>query len=129
MRRVWAAMLSVLFSCSLIVPAVIASSASRVPECCRRLGKHHCMMTSGLDKDEPSEPALQNVPDRCPYNLAGWLLPAQGYSPFLTANRMHMALLSSHPAAQTQNEARHCAAFQSATQERGPPTIFSSANS
>jgi hypothetical protein len=43
-RRILATALLVLFSCSLIDPAVFASSdpESNLPACCRRAGKHHC---------------------------------------------------------------------------------------
>ena len=43
MRRLAAILLIGLFSFSLLAPMVWAQSAeSRMPECCRRAGKHHC---------------------------------------------------------------------------------------
>jgi hypothetical protein len=42
MRRVLALPLLALFSFWLIVPALVSSEDSRLPECCRRDGRHRC---------------------------------------------------------------------------------------
>ena len=63
MRRLWAATLVVLFSLSLIGPALSASSPeSNLPACCRRDGKHHCAMMA-MQSAASSGPVLAGA--RC----------------------------------------------------------------
>jgi hypothetical protein len=61
MRRALAIFLMVGFSLPLIAPLFVsAAAASSLPACCRRDGKHHCMMDQG-----PSR--TRSVTEKCPW--------------------------------------------------------------
>ena len=122
-RRALATTLLVLFSFSLIGPGVFAASESPLPECCRRLGQHHCVLMGASAQDESSGAAVKNVGDKCPYFPAGWSLSANGYPLFLGATRIIPTSLASHAAGQTQIEARYHISFSRSSQKRGPPSL------
>jgi len=52
-----------------VSPLAIASAGDPVPECCRRDGKHHCMMMAmaGMGADTAGSPRASTKPDPCPY--------------------------------------------------------------
>jgi hypothetical protein len=122
-QRALATTLLVLFSFSLIGPGVFAASESPLPECCRRLGQHHCVLMGASAQDESSGPALKNAGDKCPFFPVGWSVPANPYPLFLGATRIILTSLVSHPAGQTQIEARYRISFSRSTQKRGPPSL------
>src|SRR6185312_11602448 len=64
MQRGIATVLALLFSFLLILPAFTSSNLT-VPLCCRKDGKHHCMLQSGGRAD--SGPAVAAMAARCPY--------------------------------------------------------------
>src|SRR4029077_12017147 len=101
-QRALAATLLVLFSLSLIGPGVFAASESQLPDCCRRLGKHHCAMIGASTQDESSGTALKNVGDKCPFFPVGWSVSANAYPLFLGATRIIPASLVTYAAGQTQ---------------------------
>src|ERR1700730_5858509 len=123
-RRALATTLLVLFSFSLIGPGVFADSESPLPECCRRLGQHHCVLMGASTQDESSGSALKNAGDKCPFFPVGWSVSANTYPLFLGARRIILTSLVSHPAGQTQIEARHRISFSRSSQKRGPPSLF-----
>jgi hypothetical protein len=63
MRRVFASLLLVLFGFPPIAPALLAHTASGLPACCLRNGKHHCAMAEG---DAPAGMALRANQPKCP---------------------------------------------------------------
>jgi len=123
-QRALAATLLVLFSLSLIGPGVFAASESQLPECCRRLGQHHCVLMGASAQDESSGPALKNGGEKCPYFPVGWSVSANAYPLFLGATRIIPTPLASHAAGQTQIEARYRIPFSRSSQKRGPPSLF-----
>lgn len=65
MRSILVSLSLALLSLSLIAPVLLANSASDLPTCCRRNGKHHCARadmnaTAGM----PARPALRAI--QCP---------------------------------------------------------------
>ena len=50
MRRLLATFLLAMVSIPLIAPALVADSESRLPACCRRMGKHHCAAPVGVEQ-------------------------------------------------------------------------------
>jgi len=120
MRRLWAMLLLVLFSFSLIGPA-FATAESQLPECCRRLGQHHCAMPQGHSPGA----GLRNTADQCPYFPAGPAVPVYRYAPLLSATPAVPVFLVTHPAGQVQSETCHRASFYSSHQKRGPPARIS----
>jgi hypothetical protein len=123
-RRALATTLLVLFSFSLIGPGVFAASESPLPECCRRLGQHHCVLMGASAQDESSGAAVKNVGDKCPFFPVGWSVSANPYPLFLGATRIILTSLVSHAAGPTQIEARYRISFSRSSQKRGPPSLF-----
>jgi len=66
MRRLIASVVLCLIAWGPLSPLAIASAGDPVPECCRRGGKHHCMMAGMMPADDGSH-SLRTVPDPCPY--------------------------------------------------------------
>jgi hypothetical protein len=74
MRRALAIILLAGFSFPLIAPLFASGpSEASLPACCRRNGKHHCMMTSAMTGETSSRD--RSVAEKCPYSpLAGLAL-------------------------------------------------------
>jgi hypothetical protein len=125
MRRTWATLLLVLFSFSLIGPAVFAGSGSQVPQCCSRLGNHHCLMTASVGQQEASGSDIKNIGGKCPYYPLGRAVPAHGKTPLLSSARTIFAFVMTRSAARERTEARYRISFDFSHQKRGPPTFFS----
>lgn len=88
-----------------------ASEAS-VPVCCRRSGKHHCMMSMNSH--------IRTVGERCPFHVlppAAMVVPT--FAP--SASASIFAEVVRHPAVAPQVEARQRISFDRSRQKRGPP--------
>ena len=123
MRRLSAVSLLVLFSFSLMGPAIWAGTESRLPECCRRLGRHHCSMNQNGGQPPSSDSTLTSVSGKCPYFPPGRAVPPQGKASLRGTAQTVIALLVSHSAGLGQTEARHCVSFGRSHPKRGPPTL------
>ena len=121
MRRIWAALLVVVFSFTLIGPDAFAGfTDQKLPPCCRRNGKHHCAMLE--TKRSSTGPAFQL--GRCPLYNAGQTAMAPLHAaevPRLSAG-MFGAVLS-RPTARPQTAALGRAAFDRSIRKRGPPSL------
>jgi hypothetical protein len=117
--------LSVLFSFSLISPAIFASDDSNLPACCRRGGKHHCAMNVADQGSSSSGPSLQADGQKCPNFPKSGAAPAYSKIAFLQTFQTVSGLVLSHPAGQTQTEARYRISFSRSRQKRGPPALLS----
>ena len=137
-QRVSAVLLLVLFNVSLIATFELANSESKLPECCRRAGKHHCstMMGSSMGSmtmqvtmqdamQESSGPAVRPTAGECPYSPRGGPSSPYGKTPLPRAARTVVASLVSHPAGPAQTEARYRVSFSRVRQKRGPPSPLS----
>jgi hypothetical protein len=121
MRRVWATLLTLLFSLSLIIPAVSAADAeSSLPACCRRNGTHHCSLSKG-GTESSSGPAVQ--PTRCSLYPSAKGLPTGRTAAVAKASERIFAGLVAHPATRRQTEARYRISFSRTRQKRGPPSL------
>jgi hypothetical protein len=117
-RRVLAVALLGLFSFSLIAPAVFASEPeSRLPACCRRLGKHHCAM----DAEAGSSPGPSMQPSWCRL-FAGSAVKSLPVAGLLTAVRASIAMVSA-PAYRPSTNAPYQVSYRSTCQKRGPPRL------
>lgn len=68
MKRVIANSLLVILIASLWTPLAVSFEQGSVPACCRRNGKHRCMMVmSGTSSLPGSGPTLRNATPDCPY--------------------------------------------------------------
>jgi hypothetical protein len=126
MQRVSTILLLVVFSLSLITPAMIADSDSKLPACCRKDGQHHCSMLNVEERlERPSGPAIKSVRPQCPLFLKGGAAPASGKAGTMSPGRVFFAAIVSHPTAHAQTEAQYRVSFSRSWQERGPPVLLS----
>lgn len=134
-QRVSAVLLLVLFNFSLIATFALADSESKLPECCRRNGKHHCalmgstvmqtsLMEDGAMQESPGL-AVRPAAEKCPYSPRGGSSSPYGKTPLPRAARTVVASLVSHPAGPAQTEARYRVSFSRVRQKRGPPSPLS----
>jgi hypothetical protein len=133
-QRVSAVLLLVLFNFSLMATFAPTDSESKLAECCRRAGKHHCasmgatmMQASSMENaaQESSGPAVRPAAERCPYSPRGGPSSPLGKNPLPRAARTVVASLVSHPAGPAQTEARYRVSFSRVRQKRGPPSPLS----
>jgi hypothetical protein len=120
MRRIWAAVLVVVFSLALFGPDSFAGFADRkLPSCCRSNGKHHC--ASAQTERGSSGPAFQS--GKCPLFSADQTMPplAAAALPKLSAGIFGVVL--SHPTPHPQTAALGRVAFDRSGQKRGPPSL------
>jgi len=123
-RRAFAIALLVVFSISLIGPALFTDSESQLPECCRRAGQHHCTMTDSSAQDSTSGPAVKSAGGKCPYYPSGWSVSAHQQALGLAGARTIQIALFAHPSGPVQTEARYRLSFNRSSQKRGPPSFF-----
>jgi len=119
MRRAIALFLMLIFSSMLMAPLFASDPEVNLPPCCRRHGKHHCMMQGMQDSDGGR--GLAAVREKCPCFPAAIVAshsmqfqPESGRH-FLAA--AHHATLGVPPA---QPGAR--SAFSRSNPKRGPPS-------
>jgi hypothetical protein len=134
MRRALSFVLPALLSYPLIAPIIIAKSDSNLPACCRRTGQHHCSMpasvsleTMGADVTmaDAGAPAIRPDLARCPnYPVATSFSGESRVASAANAQGIYASLVS-HPAIQTQTEARYRVSFSRSRQKRGPPALLS----
>ena len=119
-RRMLAISLLILFALPLTLPVFGADAAgTSVPACCRRNGKHHCMMSLNSSRNS-SVPTLWQ---KCPSPVtppAVSVLPSFTPSPSASI----FAGVRRHPAAAAQVEARQRVSFDRSRQKRGPPVFI-----
>jgi hypothetical protein len=125
MRRLWAMLLVICFSGSLIAPAAFTSSESQLPDCCRRLGKHHCAIGRAQTQQESSGARVQTTGDACPYFPAGPVVSGHRYTPLLNSSQTDLVSPSSQPGGQVQTEVSRRDWFSRSHQKRGPPALIS----
>jgi hypothetical protein len=126
MRRILAISLLLLFTLPMAAPlfALGSSPDANLPACCRRNGKHHCMMSMEMMQAMLSGTQLRAIPMKCPlYPKA--ITPAQHHELSSNAASLIAAGLISHPALHLQTEARARVARDCARQKRGPPALLS----
>ena len=112
-------MLVLVFSGPLISPMFTGTvDESSLPACCRRNGKHHCMMATMMMGEIPGHLVIA---EKCPYSpYAGLavMLPHAFATNVLRANVRCAAVLA---APVPQAEAGYRISFHRSRQKRGPP--------
>jgi hypothetical protein len=120
-RRLFAISLLLLFSFLLVSP-LLASDAvdASLPACCRRMGKHHCAMSSDVGSQQGKSVSI--VAEKCPCTPA---TPAAFHLAPLAppTDDAIFAGLANHPAIHAQTEAQYRISFDRARQKRGPPSL------
>jgi hypothetical protein len=134
MRRTLASLLPALLSFPLIAPLILANLDAGLPACCRRNGQHHCSMgtmettvTENAMVDPGSSPgsAIRADQSRCSYCLGATSARGESKVAPPSDSQAIFASLASHPAVQTQTEARYRVSFSRSRQKRGPPSLLS----
>jgi len=119
MRRSVAILLALAFSWTLILPVFAASAESNLPACCRKDGKHHCMMQ--MESRSASGDSFVAAGEKCPYfpnSIAA--THVETFAPALS--RTIFAGIIQHPAISPQTEAGYRASYLRSGQKRGPPS-------
>jgi len=120
MRRSIAVALMMLFSWMLIAPLFAPDAEVSLPACCRRNGKHHCMMRM-MERLSGKETGFTSVSEKCPC----WPVSTCAvHSPTFKheAGVRFYAGTVFHPAYAPQTEAQSQFASLRSHQKRGPPT-------
>jgi hypothetical protein len=125
-RRTLSISLLLLFMLPLVSPLFAASAAeANVPACCRRDGKHHCMMAAAIAQRSSSDAGkteTARVQESCPYNptaLAAINLP-------FVSDKIQTAVFAgivSSSARLTQTEVSLRISIDRSHQKRGPPSL------
>jgi hypothetical protein len=121
MRRVFATLLVVVFSGSLIAPALVADSESQLPACCRRLGEHHCA-TVETDRQAGSGPAIRASLKKCPSFPDTSMVRPYGGALSLADGPNTSALVSRGLSLRIQATSLYRATHSRSRQKRGPPS-------
>jgi hypothetical protein len=120
MRRSIALSLVLLFSCLLMAPLFAPDGEANLPACCRRGGKHHCIM-HGMMHIGGKGTGFASVSQKCPC-----LPESTGAVHTATckpeAGQRFYAEILFHPARAPQTGARARISFYRSHQKRGPPT-------
>jgi len=121
MRRIPAILLLVVFSLPLIGPAAWAQTDPQVPECCRRLGRHHCTVPAA-DSQSAGGPAWQPAVEKCPYFPALPTSPAGSKAALRGASRTVAADTGTLFARVGGDSVRFDLRILNSHRKRGPPT-------
>jgi len=108
-----------LFCWMLIAPIFALDVESNLPPCCRRNGKHHCMMrmTGLLGKD----PGFASVSEKCPYRPVSTC--AVRTPVFVSEASQHFfSNIVTHPASAPMDEAYSHNSILINHPKRGPPS-------
>jgi hypothetical protein len=119
-RRSIAILLALIFSWMLMLPVFASQAQGNLPACCRKNGKHHCMM---LDNTAATGSAFAAIGGKCTYLPTGTPANHSGYFG-LAAKQAIFAGIVSHPSVSPQTAAGYRASYYRSKQKRGPPTLF-----
>jgi len=117
MRRGAAILLGLVFSFSLIAPALPALDANQdVHACCRRDGKHHCMAPASGPSFQAARCGLFSPNTMAP---AGRMVSLPGMRPAAMATLTSQAAVASHTISLSRSS------YSRAGEKRGPPLASS----
>jgi hypothetical protein len=109
------------FATSLL--ALTPRSEANLPACCRRNGKHHCMMAMQETQTSGDQVRLSAPPEKCPY-VPGRVLQGSQQVVFDTSSQRAFGGLVGHSAVFAQMESMWRISRDRSKQKRGPPSPF-----
>jgi hypothetical protein len=127
MRKLLAITLLVLSGMPLFQPllAMTRKSEADLPACCRRNGRHHCMMSMVARGQLTSRAPQFHAPgDKCPYSPASILIAVDNFFALPNAQAIFAQLIA-HPAIAAQTESKLRISLNRSRQKRGPPSLSS----
>ncbi len=128
MRKLIAMALLALLGLPFAAPllAMSAEHAERLPACCRKDGKHHCMMSMDeLARAMGDAPHMSAPVEHCPYApTAAMVMPVSVVAPPSAAAAIYAGVVA-HPAVVAQTACMRRVAETRSRQKRGPPAMFS----
>jgi hypothetical protein len=120
MRRAIALALVMLFSCLLIAPLLVPDDDANLPACCRRQGKHHCLMREA-DQALNRRLGFTSISEKCPCQpRVACVVPSERLKPGAGAGLF--AEVVRHPKWAAQTEAHFRISSACGHPKRGPPT-------
>jgi hypothetical protein len=128
LRKLLAITLLALFGLPLVQPlfALTARSEANLPACCRRNGKHDCMMSMAERSQLASrDPEFRTPAEKCPYCPAATVAVVHGNTFLPPARQAIYAGLIAHPAVAVQTESKLRISRNRSRQKRGPPASLS----
>jgi hypothetical protein len=126
LRRLIAISLLAMLGLQFVPPllALTARSESNLPACCRRNGKHHCMMSiSERGRLASRDPQFAAPAEKCPYSPAA-VVASHGDTFAQPLVQAIFAGVVAHPAATAQTESKLRISLNRSRQKRGPPASF-----
>lgn len=110
------------FASSLL--ALTPRGESNLPACCRKNGKHHCMMSMAERRSSMGDSPVFSAPlDKCPYAPAAFLGSTHWTMSGVPSRQIFFADLVSHPTAFAQTESKLRISRDRSRQKRGPPGL------
>ena len=120
MRRTIALALTVIFSWTLIAPILGPGAGANLPSCCRRNGKHHCMMR-GMEPAAGDRKGFTSVSEKCPCPPAAtFAVHSPVFKP--EAGKRFCAQVVTYQARASRTEALRNISFLRSHPKRGPPS-------
>jgi hypothetical protein len=114
----------------MVAPALTSGAMgdSMLPACCRRGGKHHCMMSpeerAQMIRELEGGTRASSLPEQCPYRQNA--LAVAHLQVFTTAAAAtHAAFRLHEPSVSAQAECLRRISFDRSRQKRGPPSLLS----
>ena len=126
LRKLISILLLVVFSFPLVSTlfALQGDADASVPVCCRKNGKHHCMMNIAERANSAQTETQFSAPvERCPYcPRAITAAHIDVMTPSMSASIF--SSLVSHPTGTAQTETKWRIAHDRSRQKRGPPSLL-----
>lgn len=125
MHKILSILLLMAFALPGLTPLLAKSSPdeANLPACCRRNGKHHCMMSRAeRSKMLSNKPQFTSIPEQCPYCPA---VPAIVHQPNVLgvpSGQITFAGLVGQSAVVAQVKAKRRISRDRSHQKRGPPS-------
>jgi hypothetical protein len=127
-RRLLAILIAILVGLPTVTPLFALSMGDDLsrPACCRRDGKHHCMLAdmdmSGASSSNRPGFNAPSISERCPYGAKS--VPSTSHPDWSLATAQAVfAGVVAHPAVTPQTESKRRISSDRSRQKRGPPAI------